>query len=161
MKKRWLVPLLLVAAFYFSSCAGEAPFTKIQEKEWKLVELRISSSNSPEFSRDPVNFDRTKLKSEGMDDIFILTFSTRAGVSGRAAPDTYTASYEQGAGQSLSLKQVNTTHSDRVIAPERLRETEYFTFLEKINRWEFNQNKLELYSVSPDGKEAVLIFSTD
>jgi hypothetical protein len=158
MKKRWLVPLLFAAAFYLGSCAGGASFNTIQGKEWKLVELRI---DSPESSRDPINFDRTKLKSEEMDDIFILTFSTSAEVSGRAAPDTYTASYERGTGQSLSLKQVNITHSDRVIAPERLREAEYFAFLEKIDRWEFSQNKLELYSVSLDGKKAVLIFSAD
>jgi hypothetical protein len=102
-----------------------------------------------------------KLKSEGMDDIFVLNFNTGAEVSGKAAPETYTASYERGDGQSLSFKQVNINHTDRVIAPERLREAEYFAFLEKINRWGYSQDKLELYSTTPDDQETILIFTAD
>jgi hypothetical protein len=157
MKKRWLIPLLCAVIFSLGSCAGGAPFKEIQGKNWKLVEVRINTSNS----RDPVKFDRMRLKSEGMDDIFVLSFNTAAEVSGKAAPETYTASYEWGDGQSLSFKQVNITHTDRVIAPERLREAEYFAFLEKINRWGYSQNKLELYSTTPNGQETILIFTAD
>jgi hypothetical protein len=157
MKKRWVIPLLFAAVFSLGSCAGGASFKEIQGKVWKLVEVRINAANS----RDPVTFDRMKLKSEGMDDIFILSFNTLAEVNGTAAPETYTASYEQGEGQSLSLKQVNITHTDRVIAPERLREAEYFSFLEKINRWEYSQNRLELYSATPGGQETMLIFTAE
>jgi hypothetical protein len=157
MKKRRLISLLFGGLIFLGSCAGTASFKQIQGKDWKLVEVRIDASNS----RDPIRFDRMKLKAEGMDDIFILNFNAAAGVSGRAAPETYTASYEQGAGQSLSLKQVNITHADRVIAPERLRESAYFAFLEKINRWGYSGGTLELYSTTPDGQETVLIFTAE
>jgi hypothetical protein len=158
MKKRWVFPAVLVLLFCLNSCAGGPSFKEIQGKQWKLVEVTAESANSPELARDPVNFDRAKLKSEGMDDIFVLTFNAAAGVSGKAAPETYTASYEQGAGQSLSLKQVTINQTERDLVPERLREVDYFAFLEKINRWGLNQDKLELYSAGPDGQEVVLIF---
>jgi hypothetical protein len=154
---RWFIPLLFAAIFSLGSCAGAASFKEIQGKDWKLVEVRIDASNS----RDPIKFDRMKLKSEGMDDIFILNFNTAAEVSGRAAPETYAAIYERGDGQSLFFKQVNINHTDRVIAPERLRETAYFALLEKINRWEYSQDKLELYSTTPDGQETILIFTVE
>jgi hypothetical protein len=157
MKKRWLISLLFVVIFTLGSCAGAASFKKIQGKNWKLVEVRIDTSNS----RDPIKFDRTKLKVEEMDDIFTLNFNTAAEVSGRAAPETYTASYELGDGQSLFFKQVNVNQTDRVIAPERLRETTYFALLEKINRWGYSQDKLELYSITPDGQETILIFTAE
>jgi hypothetical protein len=96
-----------------------------------------------------------------MDDIFVLTFNTAVEVSGRAAPETYTASYELGDGQSLFFRQVNINHTDRVIAPERLRETAYFSLLEKINRWGYSQDKLELYSTTSDGQETILIFTAE
>jgi heat shock protein HslJ len=160
MKKRWLIPAAVVF-FCLSSCAGGPSFSSVQGKQWKLVEVKADPAKAPDPSRDPIQFDRAKLKTEGMDDIFVLTFGASAEASGKAAPETYTASYEQGAGQSLSLAQVRSDHAERDLVPERLRETDYFAFLEKISRWGYDQGKLELYSTGPDGQEAVLIFTAD
>jgi hypothetical protein len=151
-KQRFFPAIVLL--FYFCSCAGQQSFSRLQEKQWKLVEVR----NDPATLRDPIRFDRSKLKTEGMDDIFVLTFGASGWVSGKAAPKTYTASYEQGAGRSLSLRQLTSVPVERDLAPERLREADYLGFLERINRWDYNAGKLELYSTNPDGQEVVLIF---
>jgi hypothetical protein len=160
MKKRWFVPaaVLLVC---LSSCAGVPSFSSVQGKQWKLVEVKNNPATSPEPLRDPVRFDRSKLKAEGMDDIFVLTFSSSAQANGKAAPETYTASYEQGTGQSLSLKQLASVHVERDLVPERLREADYFALLEGISRWDYNAGRLELYSTDTDGREAVLTFALE
>jgi hypothetical protein len=160
MKKRWLVP---AAALFFclAACAGGPSFGNIQGKQWKLVELRRDPANSPEPAPDPVRFDRAKLKSEGMDDIFVLSFNASSQASGKAAPDTYTASYEQGAGQTLSLTQVTSSQAERDLVPERLREADYFALLEGISRWDYQAGRLELYSTGPDGREVALVFASD
>jgi hypothetical protein len=157
MKKRCFVPVA-VLLFCLGSCAGEPSFDSLQGKQWKLVELRNNLAESPESLRDPVRFDRAKLKAEGMDDIFVLTFGPSAQASGKAAPETYTASYEQGAEQALSLRQIKSSHSQRDLVPERLKEADYFALLEKVNRWDYKGGKLELYSADPGGQEVVLLF---
>jgi hypothetical protein len=151
-KQRFFPALVLSLCFY--ACAGQQSFGSLQEKEWKLVEVR----NEPATLRDTIHFDRSKLRTEGMDDIFVLTFSASGRASGKAAPKTYTASYEQGAGRSLSFKQLTSASVERDLAPERLREADYFGFLERANRWDYNAGKLELYSTNLDGQEVVLIF---
>jgi hypothetical protein len=157
MKKRWLVPAAALL-FCLASCAGGPSFSGLQGKQWKLVELRRDPANSPESVPDPVRFDRAKLKSEGMDDLFVLTFNASAQASGKAAPDTYTASYEQGADQTLSLTQIRRNQAERDVVPERLREADYFALLERISRWDYQAGRLELYATGPDGREMALVF---
>jgi hypothetical protein len=156
----FFILIFLTLCFSIGSCAGEPLFKSLQGKEWKLVELRIEPVNPGDPLPDNINFDRLKLKAEGMDDIFVLTFDTAA-VSGKAAPETYTASYEVGKDQALSLRQVNVIPSDKVVSPERLRETDYFVFLKKIKRWAYDQGTLELYTETSDGAQAILRFSTE
>ncbi|MDR0721127.1 MAG: META domain-containing protein [Treponema sp.] len=161
MKKQWFVPA--AAAVLLScpgSCAGTPSFSSVQGKQWKLVEVKNNPA-AAELLPDPIRFDRSKLKTEGMDDIFVLTFSSSAQVSGKAAPETYTASYERGTGQAVFLKQVSSDHVERDLVPERLREADYFALLEGISRWDYKEGKLELYSTSPDGQEVVLTFVLD
>jgi hypothetical protein len=122
------------------------------------VEVKNDPASSTEALPDPIRFDRAKLKTEGMDDIFVLTFSAPAQASGKAAPETYTASYQPGAGQVLFLKQVSSIHVERDLVPERLREADYFALLEGISRWDYQAGRLELYSTGPDGRAMVLTF---
>ena len=145
----------------FGSCAGGPSFGSVQGKQWKLAEVKDDPAQPPETPRDPIRFDRVKLKNEGMDDIFVLTFSSSAQASGKAAPETYAASYNQGAGRSLSLVQVSSVHVERDLVPERLRETDYFALLEGIRRWDYRAGKLELYSTGSDGQTTVLTFVLD
>jgi hypothetical protein len=160
MKKRWLVPAV-VLLFCFGSCAGGPSFDSIQGKQWKLVELRRDPANSQAPAPDPVRFDRAKLKSEGMDDLFVLTFNASAQANGKAAPETYTASWEQGANQTLSLTQIHRNQVERDVVPERLREADYFALLERISRWDYQAGRLELYATGPDGREVALVFVSE
>jgi hypothetical protein len=161
MKKQWFVPAAAVLLLCLSSCAGAPSFGSVQGKQWKLVEVRIDPAQSPDTPRDPIRFDRSKLETEGMDDIFVLTFSPSAQASGKAAPETYTASYQQGAGQTLSLKQVSSDRVERDVTPERLKEADYFALLEGINRWDYKAGNLELYSTGHDGQAMVLTFTLE
>jgi hypothetical protein len=158
MKKRWLIPAVVVLFCLSCSCAGGPFFDSLQGKQWKLVEVKGIPAESSEFLRDPVRFDRAKLKTEGMDDIFVLAFDASAQATGTAAPETYTASYEQGAGQALSFRQIESSHSQRDWVPERLRDVDSFARLEKVTRWDYRGGKLELYSADPHGREVVLLF---
>jgi hypothetical protein len=158
MKKRWFVPAAAALLWCFSSCAGQPSFSGVQGKPWKLVEVKSDPATPTEAPRDPILFDRSKLKAEGMDDLFVLTFESSAQVNGKAAPETYAASYQQGADQALSLQQVRSVHVERDIAPERLREAYYFALLERISLWDYKEGKLELYSTDPDGRGVVLTF---
>jgi hypothetical protein len=157
MTKQWFV-LVAVLLLCFSSCAGAPSFSNVQGKPWKLVEIKNDPTQSPEIPRDPIRFDRSKLEAEGMNDIFVLTFSPSAQASGKAAPETYAAPYKQGAGQTLSLAQVSRDHVERDLVPERLREADYFALLEGISRWDYKTGKLELYSTGPDGRAMILTF---
>jgi hypothetical protein len=158
MKKQWFIPAAAVLLLCLGSCAGAPSFSSVQGKQWKLVAVKCDPAQSPEAPRDPILFDRSKLETEGMDDIFVLTFSSSAQASGKAAPEIYTASYEQGASQTLSLTQVSSVHVERDLVPERLREADYFALLEGTSRWDYQAGNLELYSTGPDGREAVLTF---
>jgi hypothetical protein len=158
MKKRWFVQAAVVLLWCFSSCAGQPSFSGVQGKPWKLVEVKSDPAAPTEAPRDPILFDRLKLKAEGMDDLFVLTFDSSAQVNGKAAPETYTASYQQGAGQALSFQELRSVRVERDVAPERLREADYFALLERISRWDHKEGKLELYSTDPDGRGVVLTF---
>jgi hypothetical protein len=45
--------------------------------------------------------------------------------------------------------------------PESLKEREYFTFLETVNKWDLAQDKLQLYTRNEQGAEIVLIFEAE
>jgi hypothetical protein len=155
MTKQWFVPVVVLLV---CSCAGAPSFGSVQGKPWKLVEVKADPAQSPETPRDPIRFDRSRLEAEGMDDIFVLTFSPSDRASGKAAPETYAASYKQGAGQALSLAQISSDHVERDPVPERLREADYFALLGGISRWDYQAGKLELYSTGPDGQAMILTF---
>jgi hypothetical protein len=155
MRKQWFVP---AAVLLVCSCAGAPSFNSVQGKPWKLVEVKTDPAQPPEISRDPIRFDRSRLEAEGMGDIFVLTFNSSDQAGGKAAPETYAASYERGAGQALSLAQVSSDHVERDLVPERLREADYFALLEGISRWAYQAGKLELYSTGPDGQAMILTF---
>jgi hypothetical protein len=119
---------------FLASCATGPKFAEVKGKDWKLVEVHINSSNPPTLAPNIIAFDRRQLANEGSGDIFVLNFGDRE-ASGKAAPADYTAPYALNPPQILSFRELAIDHDERSIAPERLREAEYFEYLKKISRW--------------------------
>ncbi|GHV84824.1 hypothetical protein AGMMS50230_04320 [Spirochaetia bacterium] len=131
-----------------TSSTGANYVSSITGKTWKLLEVR--------FSEKILVMDRNKLAADGMGDLFTMTVDT-ARISGRAAPNRYTAVYQAGANNSLTIQPPTGTRI-AVYDPERLREQEYFRYLTAVKSWKLNQNKLELSTVDGNNKEVILVF---
>jgi hypothetical protein len=152
--------LALIGFAFFVSCATGPSFVDVKGKDWKLVEVRINSSNPPSLAPNTIAFDRQQLSNEGLNDIFVLNFGDR-GASGKAAPADYSAPSDLSPSQALTFREIAIVHDEKSIAPERLREAEYFEYLKKISRWGYTNGRLELYTAGPDGNEVVLFFTVE
>jgi heat shock protein HslJ len=121
----------------------------IQDKDWLLEEVRIGSNT--------VKMDRTRDSVRNMGDIYSIRFGTDR-LSGMAAPNRYFGPYTSGEGNALSIGTVASTRMAPLSENEGLGEREYFSYLNRINRWEFRNGKLELHSSTENGSPVVLSF---
>lgn len=140
-----------VFLFAVLSCAGAPQFSDVSEREWFLIEIKTEDEN--------ITFDRNRLGDEGFGDIFTLNFDSER-ISGRGAPNRYTAPYELGSEEErgLSIKNIAGTLMAPIADPERLKEREYFAYLEKAYRWNLKNGRLELSTLRPDGRETIMVF---
>jgi heat shock protein HslJ len=148
---RVMVPLCIAALFSVCS-AREAPnFASLLEKDWRLIEVRQGN--------DKVSLDRAAMEADGAGDAFTLRFDDER-ISGKAFPNRYFGPYSRKEGQTLTFGEVASTlmASIRELA---LTERDYFRYLEGVQSWNLVQGRLELYTVSPDGPQTVLVFTTD
>jgi heat shock protein HslJ len=128
-------------------------FTEVQGKEWKLAEIRTGSGE--------IIFDRGGLISEGFgDNLFTLKFEDDR-IGGMAAPNRYFAPYELGQGQDLAIKNIAGTLMAPIREPEKLKEHEYFAYLQNTYRWNIGKGNLELFTKGGDGREAVLVYTAE
>jgi len=133
-----------------AACSGAPKFTDAMNKDWNLVEARIKPSN--------IIFERGKLVEEGFGDIFSLRFDTDR-ISGTAAPNRYFAPYALADKQGITIQTVSQTMMLPLREPEKLKEQDYFAYLQKTTRWNLTKENLELYSTGEDGAETVLVFT--
>jgi heat shock protein HslJ len=149
--------LLIITAALVISCktAPAVPvFSDIIGKEWKLVEIMSSADTAAR------RFSRGELAEIGMEQAYTLRFEEER-LNGVGAPNRYSAPYESGAGQALSIKAVAGTLMASFREPESLKEREYFGYLENADKWDLAQGKLQLHTRNERGGEAVLIFETE
>jgi heat shock protein HslJ len=133
-----------------SSQGLSGAIAEIGGKNWKLVELKTNGKS--------YQINRKKLDAEGLGDLFTFNISNDR-ISGRAAPNRYTAGYKTGDNNALTILAPASTLMAAIYDPERIKEREYFDYLVKVSRWKLNQGRLELYTTDKAGKEAVLIYS--
>jgi len=152
MKNNVLITVLFVLlALTFVSCKSTPKFSDVTGKEWLLVEIKSDTQG--------LTFDRKNLKNEGFGEIFTLNFDGER-ISGVGAPNRYTAPFKVEKNQVISIKLVASTLMAPIREPERLKEQDYFTYLQNAYKWNFTkEGKFELYSKNKDKAEAVLIFS--
>jgi heat shock protein HslJ len=134
------------------SCKSTPPFQVVQDKEWRLVEVRIQPES--------IRFDRQRLVDEGFGDIFVIRFD-KDQLSGKGAPNQYRGPYEPGENQSLKIGNVAGTLMAPIREPERFKEREYFAYLANVYKWNIEGETLELYTKNDDGQEAVMVYVTE
>jgi len=130
------------AVFIFAACAGVPEFSTVMDKDWNLAEIRTKPEN---------------IIIERGDNIFTLRFDTER-VNGIGAPNRYFAPYTLADKQGITIKMVAQTQMIAIREPEKLKEHDYFIYLQNVTKWNFTKENLELYSKGEDGAEAVLVF---
>jgi heat shock protein HslJ len=150
MKK--LIVSLLVVVFGFG-CAGKPTSTSnvadFKGKDWKLVEVWIDGKNS--------NFSRKDL-TDKTGDIFTLKLDGE-NISGTGAPNRYSAPYTLSGKQNISLKLIRSTMMASLLQPDKLKENDFFTYMQNINEWAIVNGRLEFSSKLEDGRKVKLVFS--
>ena len=116
--------------------------------EWFLLEIQTAEG--------VINIDRDKLAAEQMGDVFTIRFSDDNRVSGKAAPNRYSAPCQWGGGKSLSTGLAAVTRMMALKEPEALKEQEFLDYIAAIDGWSINAaGRLELHCSTA----AVLVFS--
>ena len=142
--------LLLVPALF--SYAGDLPartsadFSQVQQRDWNLVEVKGGSST--------VVIDRSKVQRE----IYSIRFEADR-VRGRGGDNIYIAAYTAGANNSLSIRRIAGTYMLPIFENESFTEYEYYRHLERVQRWELHDWKLQLHTRDENGAGVVLVFT--
>jgi len=140
-----IMVLLLALASVFTGCKS------LKNKNWELIAVRTTPEN--------ITFERAKLAEEGFGDIFTLRFETdRAG--GIGAPNRYTAPYTISGKQDLTIQTVAITMMAPLREPEKLKEKDYFAYLQNTSTWNIAGKNLELRTKKENDTEAVLVFTS-
>lgn len=129
----------------------EIPADEWTGKGWKLAEVRINGIN--------IGFNRKDLPRIGLTEAegFILNFDAET-VSGTGAPNHYIAPYTR-TGNQISISLMAATKMASTLELAKLKEQEYFDYLQNADSWNFINNNLELHSKTADGKAVILIFN--
>jgi heat shock protein HslJ len=143
--------LILAGAVLLAACGSTPQFGEIRDKEWKLWMIQTGQENAV--------FDRNQLAAEGFGDIFTIRFADR--VSGKGAPNRYFGPYETGKDRSLIIRNVAATLMAPIREPEKLKERDFFNYLENVYHWDINKGNLELFTRSQGGVETVMVFVLD
>ena len=148
MKNFFVIPVMLILVV--TACKSAPSFADVSGKEWKLVEVHVGGKS--------IGFDRNTLVSEGFGDIFTLKFDAER-ISGTGAPNRYFAPYTLDKNQAISIKTIGGTLMAPLRQPEKLKEQDYFKYLESTYKWNLVKGNLELLTKSADGSEVTLIFT--
>jgi heat shock protein HslJ len=119
-------------------------------KEWKLTEVRINGVST--------GFNRSDLARNGYTDAFTIIFEAEM-LGGLGAPNRYSAPYTLKTGKQITISLIRATLMAAIREPDKLREHDYFGYLQNAASWNFVNNNLEIYSKDEAGKAVVLIFS--
>jgi len=141
--------LWAAAVFILAACASVPEFSTVMNKDWNLAEIRTKPEN--------IIIERGKLKEEGFGDIFTLRFDTER-VNGIGAPNRYFAPYTLADKQGITIKTVAQTQMLAIREPEKLKEHDFFVYIQNVTKWNFVKENLELYSTGENGAEAILVF---
>jgi heat shock protein HslJ len=145
-----LAVLFVISILLQTACSSAPEFTDVRDKDWKLMEVRAGKNN--------VIFQRSMLTQEVPGDVFTLRFDTER-VSGAGCPNRYFSPYTLGEKQAISIQPIASTLMAALFEPEQLKERDFFSYLEKANKWTVRKGNLKLYSTNNEGAVVYLVFS--
>jgi len=148
MRKQYFLLVLVIAVII--SCSSAPRFSDVSGKEWKLIEVNVNDR--------VILFDRNTLNSEDAGDIYTFNFDAQ-NINGKGAPNRYSGPYTLGSNQAISMNPVSSTGLAPLKQPEKLREYDYFVYLQKVYKWDLVDKQLELYSKTEDDAEVKMVFS--
>jgi heat shock protein HslJ len=119
--------------------------------DWLLLEIRQGDT--------VIDLNRPRLAAEEMGDVFSLRFDGGT-VSGKAAPNRYSAPCEWGDDNTIAIGLMVSTKMAASREPEALKEHAFFAYLARVNRLALNgDGQLELYAeAGANGAAATLVF---
>jgi heat shock protein HslJ len=79
-------------------------------------------------------------------------------ISGTGAPNRYSAPYKLGASRDIRFAMVRATLMESIFEHEKLREHDFFNYIQNTYRWNVINSNLVLSS-KVDKDEIVLVFS--
>jgi len=154
MKRKIFLFLLVVAMIM--NCKTTKPvssFTDVIGKEWKLIEIQLDGTP---FNRI-VLYDRNDLKKNNVASVYTMSFNTEM-VSGTGAPNKYSAPYTLGDGNSLKIAVMRSTLMAPLVQPEKLQEQTFYNYMQNVEQWSVEDDKLILQSKADNGNVVKLVF---
>lgn len=139
----------IFAAVALVNCASNSNVTEFKGKDWKLVEVWIDNKN--------IDFNRKDLANEKAGDIFTLKFDEE-NISGIGAPNRYSAPYTLD-GKDIEVMPLRSTMMASLWQPEKLKEHEFFIYVQNISSWAIVNGKLEFSSKTEDGRTVKMVFT--
>jgi len=152
MKKNLLLISLLIfipAVISYangSRVAGKVNFSEVQDKLWSLAEVKNGSA--------VISIDRTKASKS----IYTVKFQMGR-LIGTGADNSCFSSYTAGEDKALSIGKIVSSRMAALFEMRTFTERDYFLSLEKVDRWDLRDGKLELHTYDKYGVRVVLIFS--
>ena len=150
MKKLIFSVILIAALMAFAGCGSVGGFADAVGKEWKLIEVRTDNKDTA--------FNRNALSKDGASDIFTMKIEAET-LSGVGATNRFTAPYTLGEGQAIEIQPMRSTLMAPLRQPEKLKENEFFVYLQNTTEWKVADKKLEFHSKTEDGTPVVLVFA--
>jgi len=143
--------LTIVVLLALSACNSTPKFKNVVGKEWLLTEIQTGETQK-------VMFNRQNLEEEGFGNIFSVTFDGER-ISSKGAPNTFISPYKLDKKQVIAVQPMAETEIDPVREPEKLKEQDYYLYLQNAYKWNLTKEKLfELYSKDSDENEVVLVY---
>jgi heat shock protein HslJ len=125
-------------------------FSTVTGKDWKLIEVRIRNVDT--------GFNRSSLSRSENIEYFTVNFNSEM-ISGAGAPNRYSAPYKLGEGKSISISIVRATLMATLFETGKLREHDFFGYIQNTSSWNIVNNNLVLSSKAENGNEVVMVFS--
>ena len=129
---------------------AETGFESIEGKDWILLEVRSGGKT--------ITLDREQMEKDNLKGAYTISFLREGRIGGMGAPNRYNAPYTQRPDKFLNIGNIASTMMLAFKEPEELKEKEYFDYLTAAQRWDFKQEKLEIYSKNSAGNEVILVF---
>jgi heat shock protein HslJ len=126
--------------------ADNVNFNEVQDKIWNLAEVKNGSA--------VISIDRTI----GSKSIYNIKFQMGR-VIGTGADNSCFSSYTLGEDNAISIGKIISSRMAPLFEMKNFTEREYFICLEKTDRWNLRDGKLELHTYDRNGVRVILIFS--